>query len=171
MLDFVKNNKHKIGYIIVHFHDRFSRSGTSAAFIADQLRQLGISLLAVAQPVDTSTAMGMLMQQLYFSMSHLDNHQRKERYTAGMLAMVRKGCWPGKAPMGYDLLKANGEQVIRPNKIGRLIRKAFHLKAEQGLSNTDIIKRLKAPGLSLLNQTLTKIFRNPFYCSLVTHAC
>ncbi len=71
--------------------------------------------------------------------------------------------------MGYDQLKVNGEQVIRPNKQGKLIRLAFQLKAEQGLSNTDIIQRLKAQGLTLYNQTLTKIFRNPFYCGLITH--
>ncbi|MCC9138721.1 recombinase family protein [Pontibacter silvestris] len=169
MLDFVKKSRHNIGHIIVYSHDRFSRSGPSAAFIADELRQLGISLLAVTQPVDATTPMGVLMQQLYFSMGHMDNHQRRERCTAGMLAMARKGYWPGKAPMGYDQLKVNGEQVIKPNKQGKLIRLAFHLKAEQGLSNTDIIKRLKSQGLTLYDQTLTKIFRNPFYCGLITH--
>jgi site-specific DNA recombinase len=169
MLEFVKKSKLRVGYIIVYSHDRFSRSGPSATYIADQLRQLGISILAVTQPVDTTTPMGQLMQQLYFSMGHMDNHQRRERCTAGMLAKVKKGYWPGKAPMGYDQLKVNGEQVIKPNKQGKLIRQAFLLKAEQGLSNTDIIQRLKAQGLTLYNQTLTKIFRNPFYCGLITH--
>ncbi|WP_394353899.1 recombinase family protein [Pontibacter beigongshangensis] len=170
MLDFVKKSSHKIGYIIVYSHDRFSRSGTSAAFIADGLRQSGISLLAVTQPVDTTTPMGMLMQQLYFSMGHMENHQRRERCTAGMVAKARKGYWVGgKAPMGYDQYKVNGEQVIKPNKTGKLIRLAFQLKAEQGLSNTAIIKRLKEQGLTLYDQTLSKIFRNPFYCGLITH--
>ncbi|PKV75877.1 recombinase family protein [Pontibacter ramchanderi] len=170
MLDFVKNSKLKIGYIIVYSHDRFSRSGPSAAFIADGLRQEGVSLLAVTQPVDTSNPMGMLMQQLYFSMGHMENHQRKERCTAGMVAKARKGYWVGgKAPMGYDQLRVNGEQVIKPNKTGKLIRLAFHLKAEQGLPNTAILQRLKEQGLTLYDQTLSKIFRNPFYCGLITH--
>lgn len=57
-----------------------------------------------------------------------------------------------------------------PNKTGKLIRLAFQLKAEQGLSNTEIIARLRKQGLTLYNQTLTKIFSNPFYCGLISHS-
>lgn len=169
MLDFVKRSKHKIGYIIVYSHDRFSRSGSSAIHITDQLSQLGIAVVAVTQPVDSMTASGKLQQGIQFLFSQFDNDQRREKCMTGMEVKVRKGYWVGKAPMGYDQLKVNGEQVIKPNKTGKLIRLAFQLKAEQGLSNTDIIKRLKAQGLTLYNQTLTKIFRNPFYCGLISH--
>ncbi|GHA61648.1 serine type site-specific recombinase [Pontibacter akesuensis] len=169
MLDFVKKSRHKVGHIIVYSHDRFSRSGSNAIYIADQLAQLGISVVAVTQPVDTMTASGKLQQGIQFLFSQFDNDQRREKCVTGMEAKVRKGYLMGKAPMGYDQLRVNGEQVIKPNKDGKLIRLAFQLKAEQGLSNTDIIKRLKAQGLSLYNQTLTKIFKNPFYCGLITH--
>ncbi|MFT2010830.1 recombinase family protein [Pontibacter sp. 13R65] len=169
MLDFVKMSKQRIDYIIVYSHDRFSRSGSNAIYIADQLSQLGISIVAVTQPVDAMTASGKLQQGIQFLFSQFDNDQRREKCMAGMEAKVRKGYLPGKAPMGYDQYKLNGEQVIKPNKTGKLIRLAFQLKAEQGLSNTDIIKRLKAQGLTLYNQTLTKIFRNPFYCGLISH--
>ncbi|KAA3438836.1 hypothetical protein FOA19_10250 [Rufibacter hautae] len=115
------------------------------------------------------TSAGKLQQGIQFLFSQFDNDQRREKCMAGMEAKVRKGYVVGKAPMGYDQLKVNGEQVIKPNKTGKLIRQAFLLKAEQGLSNTDIIRRLKSQGLPLYDQTLTKIFRNPFYCGLITH--
>ncbi|MFB9864323.1 recombinase family protein [Rufibacter immobilis] len=169
MLDFVGKSCHKVGFIIVYSHDRFSRSGPNAIYIADQLSRLGVSVVAVTQPVDTMTASGKLQQGIQFLFSQFDNDQRREKCVAGMEAKVRKGYWLGPAPMGYDQYKVNGEQVIKPNKIGKLIRLAFQLKAEQGLSNTDIIQRLKAQGLRLYNQTLTKIFRNPFYCGLIAH--
>ncbi len=169
MLDFVRKSRHKVGYIIVYSHDRFSRSGPNAIYIADQLSQLGISVVAVTQPVDTMTASGKLQQGIQFLFSQFDNDQRREKCVAGMEAKVRKGFWMGPAPMGYDQYRVNGEQVIKPNKTGKLVRLAFQLKAEQGLSNTDIIQRLKAQGLTLYNQTLTKVFRNPFYCGLITH--
>ncbi|WP_394351352.1 recombinase family protein [Pontibacter russatus] len=169
MLDFVRKSRLRVGYIIVYSHDRFSRSGSNAIYITDQLSQLGIAVVAVTQPVDTMTASGKLQQNIQFLFSQFDNDQRREKCVAGMEAKVRKGYLVGKAPMGYDQLKVNGEQVIKANKQGKLIRLAFQLKAEQGLSNTDIIQRLKAQGLALYNQTLTKIFRNPFYCGLITH--
>ncbi|GAB3534938.1 recombinase family protein [Pontibacter brevis] len=169
MLEFVKRSRLKVGYIIVYSHDRFSRSGSSAIHITDQLAQLGISVVAVTQPVDTMTASGKLQQGIQFLFSQFDNDQRREKSVTGMEAKVRKGYVVGKAPMGYDQYKVNGEQVVKPNKQGKLIRQAFLLKAEQGLSNTDIIKRLKSQGLTLYNQTLTKIFKNPFYCGLITH--
>ncbi|MCC9168630.1 recombinase family protein [Pontibacter harenae] len=169
MLDFVRKSRHKIGYIIVYSHDRFSRSGSNAIHITDQLSQLGIAVVAVTQPVDTMTASGKLQQGIQFLFSQFDNDQRREKCMTGMEAKIRKGYLVGKAPMGYDQLKVNGEQVIKPNRTGKLICLAFQLKAEQGLSNTDIIQRLRAQGLTLYNQTLTKIFRNPFYCGLITH--
>lgn len=169
MLDFVRKSRHKVGHIIVYSHDRFSRSGPNAIYITDQLSQLGVSVVAVTQPVDTMTASGKLQQGIQFLFSQFDNDQRREKCVAGMEAKVRKGFWMGPVPMGYDQYRVNGEQVIRPNKTGKLIRLAFQIKAEQGLSNTDIIQRLKAQGLTLYNQTLTKIFRNPFYCGLIAH--
>jgi len=143
MLDFVRKSKLRIGYIIVYSHDRFSRSGSGAIGIVDELSKMGISVVAVSQPVDTMTASGKLQQGIQFLFSQFDNDQRREKCMTGMEAKLRKGYWPGKAPMGYDQLKVNGEQVIKPNKQGKLIRLAFQLKAEQGLSNTDIIQRLK----------------------------
>ncbi|WP_230680379.1 recombinase family protein [Pontibacter rufus] len=69
MLDFVKKSRHKVGYIIVYSHDRFSRSGSNAIYITDQLSQLGISVVAVTQPVDTMTASGKLQQGIQFLFS------------------------------------------------------------------------------------------------------
>ncbi|WP_242929033.1 recombinase family protein [Pontibacter vulgaris] len=169
MLEFVKKSKLRVGYIIVYSHDRFSRTGSSAIGIVDELGRMGISVVAVTQPVDTQTAAGKLQQGIQFLFSQFDNDQRREKCMTGMEARVRRGLWVGKVPMGYDKVIVGKEVILKPNKTGKLIRLAFQLKAEQGLSNTDIIKRLKAQGLVLYNQTITKLFRNPFYCGLISH--
>jgi site-specific DNA recombinase len=169
MLEFVKKSKLRVGYIIVYSHDRFSRTGSSAIGIVDELGRMGISVVAVTQPVDTQTAAGKLQQGIQFLFSQFDNDQRREKCMTGMEARVRRGLWVGKVPMGYDKVIVGKDVVLKPNKTGKLIRLAFQLKAEQGLSNTDIIKRLKAQGLVLYNQTITKLFKNPFYCGLISH--
>ncbi len=169
MLEFVKKSKLRVGYIIVYSHDRFSRTGSSAIGIVDELNRMGIAVVAVTQPVDTMTASGKLQQGIQFLFSQFDNDLRREKCMTGMEARVRRGLWVGKVPMGYDKVIVGKEVILKPNKIGKLIRLAFQLKAEQGLSNTDIIKRLKAQGLVLYNQTITKLFKNPFYCGLISH--
>ncbi|GAB3197102.1 recombinase family protein [Pontibacter aydingkolensis] len=169
MLEFVKKSKLRVGYIIVYSHDRFSRTGSSAIGIVDELGRMGISVVAVTQPVDTQTAAGKLQQGIQFLFSQFDNDQRREKCMTGLEARVRRGLWVGKIPMGYDKVIVGKEVILKPNKTGKLVRLAFQLKAEQGLSNTDILKRLKAQGLILYNQTLTKLFRNPFYCGLISH--
>ena len=82
-----------------------------------------------------------------------------------LLAKLRKGYWVAHTPIGYDLARVNDEQKITPNKVkGKLIRQAFLLKAEQGLSNVEIVERQKTQGLELHKQDLNRIFANPFYC-------
>lgn len=55
------------------------------------------------------------------------------------------------------------------NQRGKLLRQAFHWKAEEGLSNEMIPVRLKERGLILFRQRISEIFRNPFYCGLLAH--
>jgi len=63
MLTFVKKSKQKIDSIIVYSVDRFSRSGGNAIYIAEQLKQQGISIYSVTQPADVSTPSGTLQQK------------------------------------------------------------------------------------------------------------
>ncbi len=54
------------------------------------------------------------------------------------------------------------------SKQGKKIRKAFLWKAD-GMKNVEILLRLKALGLNISHQQLTKIFKRPFYCGLIAH--
>lgn len=169
MLKFIKQSKEKISYIIVYSVDRFSRSGANAIYIADELRKAGVVILAVTQPTDTTTASGALQQNIHFIFSQYDNDLRREKCIAGMVEKLRSGMWSGKAPLGYDLLRQNGEQKIVINEKGKLLRNAFLMKANEGLSNTEIVAKCKALGLNLTMQRLTDIFRNTFYCGIISH--
>ncbi|MBI4947785.1 MAG: recombinase family protein [Bacteroidetes bacterium] len=149
--------------------DRFSRSGANAIYIADQLQIRGIKIIAVSQQVDTSTASGVLQQSILFSFSQYDNDLRKNKCIAGMKEKLFKGEWLGCAPRGYTLTCTNGVQKITINEIGKLIAKAFLWKAEERLSNIEIVNRLRTMGLIVHPQWLSAAFRNLFYCGLITH--
>ena len=91
--------------------------------------------------------------------------------------MLSQGYWSSKAPLGYDQktrkkrdnTTMSERQTITINEKGKLIRKAFYWKAEDKLTNSEIISKLAVLGLKLYKQQLSDIFNNPFYCGLMAH--
>jgi site-specific DNA recombinase len=169
MLSFVKRTKEKICYIIVYSVDRFSRSGANAIYIKEQLRGQGILIMAVSQPTDSATPSGSLQQNIQFIFSEYDNQLRREKCIAGTKEALMRGEWCSAIPVGYDREYTNGKRSIIINKDGKLFRKAFLWKANEGISNEEIKKRLEALGLKLTHQRISEALRNPFYCGMMAH--
>lgn len=177
MLKYARESKEKVSHIMVYSVDRFSRSGANAIYIADQLRKQNIKIYAVTQPADTFTPTGRMQQNMQFIFSEYDNDLRREKCVAGIKEMLMNGYWPNNPPMGYDQktrrkrenLDMAQRQVITINEKGKLIRKAFYWKAEDKLTNAEILVKLAALGLKVSKQQLCKIFTNPFYCGLMAH--
>lgn len=169
MLAFVKKSKEKISYIIVYSVDRFSRSGANAIYLKEQLRQQGVHILAVTQPSDTATPSGSLQQNIQFIFSEYDNQLRREKCMSGVKEALLRGEWCHRAPSGYDTIKRNGQRVLVVNEEGKLLRKAFMWKAKDGLSTEEIKLRLEKLGAKMWHQKLAYIFRNPFYCGIISH--
>jgi DNA invertase Pin-like site-specific DNA recombinase len=169
MLGFIRKRRPRVGHIIVYDESRFSRTGYNGMYIAECLKQEGVLLHSATSPVDTTTAAGTLQQQIKFIFNHFDNQMRKQRTVTGMTEKLMMGIWLGTLPLGYDRIKKNGETQIVLNEKGELLRKAFHWKAEEGISTEEIIKRLAALGFKINKQTISRIFRNVFYCGFIAH--
>lgn len=168
MLSYVKKSREKVSYIIVFSVDRFSRSGANAIYITDQLKHQGISVISVMQPADASTPSGSLQQNIQFIFSEYDNELRREKTITGMRNKFLKGEWCMKPPRGYDIITINGKRSIVVNKDGELIRKAFLWKYYEHLSQAEITHRLASKGLKLAKQSISNMFRNPFYCGIIS---
>lgn len=169
MLTFVKKSKQKVHRIIVYDYTRFSRSGANAIYIAKGLKEKDIYVDSVKQPTDTTTVSGQFMQGVNFLVAEMENETRRQRMMDGTRQALLNGKWPHSPPVGYTVIREDGKREIIINKTGKLIRKAFLWKAEEGCENTEIIKWLKALGFQVYKQRLTKIFNNPFYCGLMVH--
>lgn len=169
MLDFIKKYKGKVSRILVYSVDRFSRTGGAAIKLAQDLREkYGVTVYAVTQPSDTTNSSGVLHQNIQLLFSEYDNQLRKEKAVAGMKHKFQQGIWATRVPQGYDIIKINGERKIVVNEVGKKLRKAFIWKAE-GMKNEEIIDRLRAMGVPMYKQQLTKIFKRPFYCGIINH--
>jgi len=59
MIEFCKKQKSNVK-IIVYSLDRFSRTGDNAIWLTRQLRDLGIQIISVTQPIDTKNPAGVL---------------------------------------------------------------------------------------------------------------
>lgn len=169
MIKFARKSKEKISYIIVAHTDRFDRRGANAIYIAETLRKENIMILSVANPVDTFTPEGKFSQNIQFIVSEFDNDQRRLKCGNGMRDMLLAGYWPGRAPNGYDQRMEKHVQYITVNETGKILRKAFHWKAENKYTNLEIIAKLKALGVRMTKSRLTLMFKNPFYCGIISH--
>ncbi len=168
MLKFVKASKEKISFILVYSLDRFSRTGDSAIFIASELKKTGVNIMAVTQPIDTNSHAGALQQNIQFIFSKYDNDLRRQKTVDGMREKLLKGEWIGHAPTGYAFVKNAEKQTIIITEKGELIKQAFIWRSN-GMTYEQITDKLKQLGLKLPKQTLTDIFRNPFYCGFMSH--
>ena len=159
--------------IFVYSYDRFSRSGPNAIYLSEELRKVGVRLIAVSQNVDTSTPSGQLHQGMILLFAQFDNEQRKEKCIGGMVENVRQGYWVNATPFGYTNLnrkaKARNHQYII-NGEGKFLKKAFELKAQGLLTNKEIIDNLRKLGSKLHYKSFVRIISNPFYCGYVTNS-
>ncbi len=56
------------------------------------------------------------------------------------------------------------------NKDGKLLKKAFELKAEASLTDKEIVKELNLLGCQIHYKSSTRILSNVFYCGYVTNS-
>lgn len=173
MLEFIKKNNarssKKISEIWVYMTDRFSRTGVNGMGVAEQLREkYGVALYALAQPTNVKDESGIFSQNIQFLVSNYENKLRRKRMIDGMTAKFEKGDWVTQVPQGYSVFKKDKVRKIVINEVGKKLRKAFLWKAD-GMKNEEIILGLRAMGVKMYKQQLTKIFKKPFYCGLINH--
>lgn len=168
MLAFVRRNK-DIACIIVYSFDRFSRTGASGVYIVEQLNKKGIDVKSATQEVDSSTSSGEFQRDVLFAFGKFDNGLRRDKTIVGMQDKLRKGFICGSVPFGYTNTNPgrNKEPKLIINEDGKLLKKAFELKAKYDLTHVEITDRLKKYGWKKDRKRLTEYFRNPIYCGLI----
>ena len=160
----------EVNIILVYSFDRFSRAGDEGILTKRYLKSKGIYVVSATQMTDPDSAAGEFMENILFLFNQFENNLRKGKCEAGMKECLEKGYWYSRPPMGFDSVKKGKEHKITVNEKGELLRQAFLWKANEGLSNIQIVERLKPLGLKIYKQKLTEIFHNPFYCGKIKHA-
>jgi site-specific DNA recombinase len=71
----------------------FSRND-NAIWLSNELRKLGIEIISVSQPIDTTNPAGKMQQRILFLFGQFDSELRKQKCVAGMKEMLLRGDWP-----------------------------------------------------------------------------
>ena len=159
-----------VNTILVYSLDRFSRTGPEAMVTKEYLKSKGISIISVTQPIDNNNAVGAFMENIIFLFSQFENNLRKDKCTAGMIACLENGDWYSAPPIGYQIDKtATRKHQLVIDEKGPLIAKAFHMKADELLPETEICRRLRLDGWDVCKQRISQILHNPFYCGKIRH--
>lgn len=178
MLRFVKKQNSDFFGIVVFAIDRFSRSGGKAIGILENLvREKKIHLIEAKTGSDSTSDRGYLSILEGLLQSKKENLTKQERVLPGMIAFVSQGKWLGKVPRGYTLFGPRAteehryakQQRIVINSDGKILQEAFKWKLS-GNSDAMIIQELRKKGLRIPKQTISKIWRNPFYCGVSTNS-
>ena len=167
MVKYVKRNS-SISTILVSEFDRFSRCSWQAIKMLQEMRELGIVVIATKFGLDTRTKEGMMMAQNTLSFAELDNQTRTDKFVTGKEQCIRYGAWVLKAPIGYFKEGKSRETRCLLNDTGKLIAKAFQWKL-QNMTSVEILERLKARGLKLTDKRLHWILTKPFYAGKIVH--
>ncbi|MCR5238964.1 MAG: recombinase family protein [Prevotella sp.] len=159
----------EINIILVYSFDRFSRAGNEAIMTKAYLKSKGVYVISATQPIDTDSVAGEFMENILFLFNQFENSLRRDKAVTGMTACLQRGEWYGKAPLGYDHKKVGKTHILTINAAGRILKKAFLWKANEGMGDIEIVERLALEGLIVDRKHLNKILHNPFYCGKITH--
>lgn len=168
MISYLKASKGKVSKVLVYSLERFSRNENSL-WLSSQLRKLGIEIVSVTQPIDTSNPSGIMQQKMLFIFGEFDNQLRRQKSMAGTKEHLLQGIWCLRPPVGYDIVKHNKDRKIVVNATGQTIKKMFYWKAKERLANVEIQRRLFAYGLNYSLRRIGEILINPFYCGKMVH--
>lgn len=172
MLSDVKKDK-SISTILVYSYDRFSRSGPNGIFLLENLKKLGVKIVAVTQEVDSSTPTGSFQQNLYMLLSKLENDMRRDKSISGTKSLLQKGYWTYAIPLGYTNRNPHttaDKHSYFVNEDGEKLRKAFVWKASGKYTNQHILEKLSLLGVKVTIRHLAWILANPFYCGYISVA-
>lgn len=173
LVEYVK--QHRLNRVVYLEISRLGRNTLEALKVINYLNENGVLLhiknynLNTLNPDGKVNPVASLICTILLEIAIMDNAARKHKCTEGMKACIQRGEWYSRPPLGYDSRKEGKKHIITVNEKGKILRKAFEWKANENLSNEEIVRRLNARRLKMYKQRLSEILRNPFYCVFIEH--
>lgn len=161
---------HRFDVVVVHKLDRFSRDVSAGLGVIDELRNLGVSFVSVAEQFDFTTPMGGMFLTMLLAFAQLYRENLRAEVHKGKLQRARKGMTNGNAPpFGYR--RVEGRDVVVPAEAA-LWREAME-RVVAGATDLDIVRWLNdlgavmPSGRAFTRVAVREMIVNPFYIGRV----
>jgi len=185
MLEFIKENKDRVDYVIVHKVDRLARNRGDDVDITRDLKDADVQLVSASESID-NTPSGMLLHGIMSSIAEFYSLNLSTEVKKGMSQKVKSGGTPTKAPLGYRNIRDHDEQGRRNSRVeidperAPLIELAFKEYATNNWSLSALAEHVselglttsvtpKLPARPIDKKFLHNIFNNPYYKGVVTY--
>ena len=154
--------------ILAWHPDRLARNSVDGGKIIYLLDTGGLAGLKFPQFWYENTAQGKFMLNIAFGQSKYYVDNLSENTKRGLRQKVRRGEYPGLAPVGY-LNDVRTKSIVVDKKKSVIIRKAFELYGQNSSRLEDIVNFLAQHGIlssggkKLHRDRISFILSNPFY--------
>lgn len=165
MTDAIFKGNYDIDAVLVHKFNRFARNKYDSALYKKRLRDIGIKVVSVTQPIDDSPE-GRILESLIEAMDEYYSENLALEVKKGMLENALKGKHTG----GGKLLglSVDDEGYYYPDENAPIIYRIFKEYAD-GVPKTQIVKRLNSEGYrnqygrKFNTRTITDLLQNEKY--------
>ena len=164
LFTFIKANKREIDLFLFTRWDRFSRNIEEAYRIIRQMREMGVEVNSIDQPLDLSQPDTKIMLAIYLAVPEVENDKISIRTIEGSRKARKEGCWTGTAPFGYkNARNENGKSTLELDKRAAVVKEAFETYAKGIYTMNEVRKMLRLKGLTVCKNQFTNLLRNPVY--------
>jgi site-specific DNA recombinase len=139
-----------VDMVIVAKLDRLTRSVKDLAVLLDLFQRRNVSLISVAEALDTGSAAGRLLLNIMVSVSQWEREAIGERTREAMRHMVERGAWVGNTRYGFQVGTRGVEpapdeqEIIRRIEVLRRRRRSLRQIAE-ALNEAGLATRSRSP--------------------------
>lgn len=159
--------KHTFQYVLVYKHDRFARNQYDAVIYKKKLKDNGVKVIAVTEPIPDGHG-AMILESIYQAMA--------EEYSENLSQNIKRGqqgnamrCYANhKAPFGYLINHDTHKYDIDPENAPHV--KAIFDMVLQGKQHKDILQYLADHGKPHSKHWLYKVLKNERYTGVYIYA-
>ena len=152
-----------IDAIVILRADRFSRKLTLSFSEKAKLAAMGCEVEFVEGQIDETNPEALLIHAITYALPEIENIKTSQRTKEGTRKARENGFYTGRAPVGYDNVRVNGDSTLEFNTDAPIVREAFE-KMATGINTADEIRRwMNSEGIKISKSNFPNLIRNITY--------
>ena len=169
LVNFAKDNKEKIDYLLVLNWDRFSRNINNGLSQIDFFSKLDIEVNTLESWRDYNDAYQLMPQIINLAASEVENTIRSERVMKGNRRALKDGRWINMQPKGYVKGRdAEDKPLMQPDpNLSQLVTELFEVFSTGLYSQNELRKLPKFKELNLKRSTMSKMLMQIAYAGKI----